>query len=818
MGVAALLFFSACNTTKYLNTEEAFLDENLIDIKTDQQIKKKGNLKYELSTLYKQRPNTNFLFVPREWFYYQVQDTLGQTKIRKGFKRWMMRQFGEEPVLYDPSLTESTERSMEYFLQHKGYFLAKVQSFYEYTDRQNKKIKISYEVRPNRQYLIDTVQFISRDSNIHRILQTLGKTTLLKKGSPVDVTLYEQESSRIVSFLKNEGYAYFTPNYVASLEADSSDYTARLKLEVLLPANDSIHRTYTIGDLYIYPTYDPANPIPSQIDTLAEGIYLVRDSSELLIREKVLIGSIYLKKGELFRQENYDRTNRQLSNLGVFRFVTIKGEPDPNEAGKINFRIFLTPNKRYAFGSDLEVNFNTSSSPLVPRQLLGVSGNLSYRHRNLLKGAELFITNLEGGVDLNVTNFDRPDSLINTLDLRIQSDLYLPKFVDFFNFYKLLDRMRIIRRPFYHAMLDKGATRFSLSYNYLERFDLFILNTFNTAFGYDFTPSSRHRYVINHFGVDFLSPKVFPLFEDLILKGNGILRQTFDTTQIFTGFLLRDFNYTYTGLSNRFGESSSFITRLELSGLEVFAVNALYNGLVAPDKRTTFTLPLGQERAQFFQFARFEFDFRHYWRMSKNQFFVLRAAIGLAAPFGYSTSVPYVKQFSAGGPQSVRAWNAREIGPGGFRDSLSRNPGTNPTLFYQAGEFKLDFNAEYRFPIFTLFGIKYEGALFLDAGNIWTTYKDTDKALARLRWTPLYNEDNQKIADNLFRYIAVGTGFGLRLDFSYFLFRLDVGMKLRNPFPVTDENNVILEETFWRSPFQNGIRDLNLNIGLGYPF
>lgn len=805
--------FSACNTTKFLGPDEVFLEENEIDLKTDQQIKKKGNFKYELTTLYKQKPNTNFLYIPREWFHYQVQDTLGQSKFKKGFKRWSMRQFGETPVLYDPGLTETTERSMEYFLQHKGYFLADVQSFYEYTDKENKKLRVSYEVRPGHQYLIDTVLFVSRDTNIQKILQNIRKQTLLKRGNPVDAALYEQEASRIVKNLRNQGYAYFGPNYVANLEADSNLFQAKLTLEVLLPPNDSIHRTFKVGDIFFYPDFDPSSLSPITTDTIGDGIFLVKDTTYFRLREKVLLNTLYLKKGELFRQENYDRTNQQLSNLGVFRFVTIKGEPDPVTPGVIHFRIYLTSTKRYAFGTDLEVN--TSNSPFIGRRLLGVSGNVSFRHRNLFKGAELLITNVEGGIDLNLNQFDQIDSLINTVDIRVQSDLYLPKFVDPFGFYSLLHNTRILRSSFYKSLQDKAATRFSLSYNYLERISLFTLKTLNTGFGYDFSPSNRHRYIINHLGIDYLIPQTTFLFDSLILEKNQNLKRSFDK-QLFTSLFFRDFSHTFTGLPNRFGESYSFISRVEFSGLEVFAANALYNR-ISPEKRDTFDLIIGQDTAQFSQYARFEFDFRHYRKLSKNQFLVFRAALGWATPFGFSTSVPYVKQFSAGGPQSVRAWNAREIGPGGYLDPLTQTPGVNPTLFYQTGEFKLDFNLEYRFPFFTLFGIRYEGALFIDAGNVWSTYPDETKRFARLRWTPLYNENNEKIADNLFKYMAVGTGFGLRLDFAYFIFRLDVGMKLRNPYPKIDAAGNV-EEVFWLDPAKYTLKDLNLNIGLGYPF
>lgn len=813
--LAGLTLLMSCQTTKFLKEEEIFLIENRIEFEKDFEYPKKGSLQYELSTLTKQQPNTNFFLIPREWFFYASQDTLDKSRFAKSIKRWQMRQFGEVPTLYNYDLAESAERQMEYYLQHKGFFQATVQSFPEYRNRSHTKVRVTYEVSPGRIYLIDSVQYLSRDTAIAALLQEARGETFLKKGSPMDERSYDQEVSRLTRYFRNHGYAYFTSSHFASLEADSNNHAIDLVMEVLLPPSDTIHRKYQVGKIFIYPQYNPAISEQYLTDSLGDSIYVQTVDRNFGVRARVLKNSVSLHPGQDYRQDDFDKTYQTFANLGVYRFVSIKETPAPDQPGVLDFHIYLSPKQRLEGGADLEVN--TSNSPFIGRRLLGFSGSLSLRNRNLLRGAELLVANAEGGLDIDLSQFDNLDSLVNTIDLRLSGDVYFPKFVDYFGVWKGLSALHLVRRPFYQALRDKGTTRLALSYNNVRRLDLYTINAFNASFGYDFRPNNRARYLINHVGIDYLSPRTTILFDTLILDKNEFLRRSFDR-QLFTGFLLRDISYTYTGLPNRFGESFSFIGQLELSGGEVFLANQLYNQIVRPDMRDTFRIQINEEDIFISQYARLDLDGRYFRRINNRQSVALRANIGLALPFGYSTSVPYVKQFFVGGPQSVRAWAAREIGPGGYLDPISADPDANPTLFYQTGDVKLEFNAEYRFQLITIFGVKYEGAIFLDAGNVYTL-RDTSRLYSQLRWNPIYDENNQKIGDNFLKYMAVGSGFGLRVDLTYFVFRLDVGIKLRNPYPTFRTNpDGSVDEIHWRNLFPFQFRELNYNIGLGYPF
>lgn len=814
-----LLTLSSCTTNKFLQEDESFLVENEIVFKTEEKIKKKGNLKTELGAYYRQKPNENFLLVPKEWFYYKLQDTVGASRFQKNLKNWQFRQFGEEPTIFSRALMEETSQNMKFYLQHKGYLDAEVEAFVEYNDRNGKRVGVTYEVYPNKVYLIDTVRFFSQDPRVNEQLQATAEQTELKKGSPLDVAAYEKEVNRITRHLRNEGYAYFQSSYVKELEADSSGQLVAMDLEVLLPFDQEQHQQYRIGNIYVYPTYQASQQDYYHIDQVVPNIFFIRGKEESAVKPKTIVNSIYLQKGELYRQEDYDRTYVSLGNLGVYRFVSIKEVRDSIQKDLLHFKILLTPNKRFQFGLNGEVN--TSNSPYIGRQLVGLSSNLSLIHRNIFRGAERLVSNIEAGVDLNTRNLDSLP-LINTFDFRLQTDLFIPKFVDYLGIYRLLHKAKAINQDNYDRIREKGTTRINFTYNYVQNIDFYTLNSLNAGFGYNFRGSRRTKYTINQIGIDYLSPITTLNFDTLILDQSPFLERSF-TKQLFTSVLLRDISINYRQTPNIFGQSNSVIARFELSGLEVFAANWLYNEIRSAPTPDTFSLRFPNDTVSFSQFVKLELDYRNYRKFNSKESFVWRLYAGVALPFGYSNSVPYVKQFFVGGPQSIRAWAAREIGPGGYRDPLTISDANNSfsTIFYQTGDVKLEFNLEYRFEIFSLFGIRYEGAIFLDGGNVYTLKEDPGRPLSQILWNARYNEKGVKTGDNFLKYIALGTGFGLRLDFSYFIFRLDLGLRLRNPYPILayDEyNGSVVKETYWADLSNFRLQDLNFNIGLGYPF
>ncbi|MCB0556345.1 MAG: BamA/TamA family outer membrane protein, partial [Phaeodactylibacter sp.] len=678
--ILALAFLSSCNTNRYLAGEEYLLKGNTIKLQDKGNIDRKRALKYELSLLYKQKENSKFFFIPREWFYYKVSGPEDTTK----FDRWQKRVIAEPPAIYDPALTQATVESMLYHLQYKGYFNAEVFSDI-FTKPKQKKIFVTYYVKPNQQFTIDTVSFFSEDTTINRILQETAKSSFLKPGAGIDGKLYDRERDRISRYLRNHGYAYFYPNYISPLEADTTQKpkAAKLFLEVQLPPEDSLHRAYTVGDITVYMDYTPGKTDSLLYDSLANGILLRTPRPQFRIKPETILESIFLKEGALYRQRDYDQTNRQLSALGVFRFVRIKQEADPADPNKLDFRIELTQNKKIEVGMDFELNY-ASRSASGAGNLIGLTVGPSFRNRNLLKGAELMINDLSAGVEVNPSpSAIRDGRFWNTVDLRLQTDLYLPRFVDNLGIWRFLNRAHLgkqklfVSDDFYRTMKENAATRFSASYNYLLILDFYEYNLFNGTFGFDFQRNSNQRVILNHIGIDYLVPITKEKF-DTILALNDFLARSFGE-QLFVSLLFRDLNYVYNARPNSRGNSSYMGLNLELSGAEIWSANSLYNVIL--NESEVFKLRLKEGKTvDFSQYVRARLDLRQFHQFTPKRSVAARLSVGIARPYGFTTDVPYVKQFFAGGPNSIRAWAPRGLGPGAYEDPLSLDRRNNTRL------------------------------------------------------------------------------------------------------------------------------------------
>ena len=799
---AASCLLSSCSVSKYLDVDEYLLTDNNIKLRTEEKIDNKRRLKYELSTLYEQETNGNFFFLPREWFYFKTQQDRDTTR----FDRWQRRVIAEEPAIFDEEKASRTVDAMRRYLRYRGYYDANV--FYDETVKpQKKKVSVTYYVRPNKQYLVDTIYFSSPDPRIARILKDIAPDTEFKKGVGLEGKRFDLEKKRISDYLRDHGYAEFYPNAFPPIEVDTTEapYQATLYMEVAPPEKDSLHPVYYVGEIHVYPNFDITIPEDSLQDTIIQNIHFhFPRGSDMSVKPKTILDNLFLQEGTLYQQSAFDRTNRQLGKLSVFRFVRIKQEKNPEAPGQLNFRIELSPTPPLQLGVDFELNYTNRSNNSGIGNLIGIFVSPSISNRNFLGGSELLVSNLTAGVEVNPNLAE--DRFWNTIDLRLQSDLYLPRFNDYLGLWRLFHRLpfnkagKQNKTSFYDQLERKASTRLSGSYNYTLLLDFYKYNLFTASYGYNLQTDQRNRFILTHLGLDYFQPTVRPAFQEL-LDANPFLERSFGN-QLFISLLFREFNYTHNEPPDALGRSSYFNINFETAGTEPWLGNTIYNAFAL----NSDTLRIGQ--TDFSQYVRLEADYRYYKEYNPRSGFAARLNFGVAQPFGYSTDVPYVKQFYGGGPNDIRAWAARELGPGGHIDSLTLNT-NNPLLFYQTGDLKLQLNLEYRFNIYW----RLNGAFFLDAGNIWTVRQDPSRPRAQFRFREdLYtNDDGQTYRlDPFYRQIAVGTGFGLRFDFTYFIFRLDLGLKLRYPYQWT-------QGRYWND-WDRLFQDTNLNFGLGFPF
>lgn len=808
---------SACNTTKFLQADEQLLKGNSIKFSKDSDIPNKRNLQYELEGFYKQKVNSRFFLIPREWFFFKAVDSRDSSK----FALWKKRVIAEEPAIYKEDLSLATAEDMETYLQKKGYYEAEVYADENY---RRQKAYVTYMVSSGTPLRIDTVVFSSRDAGIQQMLDHSSSRTLLRQGEIISESLFEAEKKRLTTYLRNNGYADFDSYYISPVEADTTvvPHTAQLYVEVLPPLQSPAHQVFNINQITIFPAYDPTKEESTYRDSLIGGMRFKLDPNNDLVYPEVITRSVYVKPGEKYNQEKINRTRSRLGLLGIYKFVRIEEQVSDADSNLVNIRIELTPNKKLATDLNFELNYTNRSTTSGSGNLLGIFLGPTFRNRNTFRGAELAITSLSAGLEIDPRI--KGSRFWNTIDLGIQTEIILPKFLDYFNIWKTIHKLpfnkerKATGEDFYQLQQDNATSRFSASYNYLQILDFYQYNLFNASFGYNLQRGNTQRFILNHFGIDFLNPSTQPAF-DALLAVNPFLERSFGK-QLFVSLLFRDFSYIYTGRKNRQGKSSFAGVNLELAGAEIWAGNALYNSFALQSD----TLKIGD--TDFSQYWKFDLDFRRYKDYSPKRSVAARFNIGVARPFGYTSDVPYVKQFYVGGPNSLRAWVQRGLGPGGYLDTLAQDPDNrfrlnpgNRFLLYQTGDLKMEFNMEYRFDIFWML----KGALFLDAGNIWTLKRDPDRCgsqfLLRKRILNSCGPDGTPhVNDPFYKQIAVGTGAGLRIDFSYFIIRLDMGVKLRYPFPRNLWQGPVNERQYWEDFKGWGFRDLTFNLGFGYPF
>ena len=769
-GLSVLL--TACNVTKHLNTAkgEHLLVSNTLELKAERRMSfaERSPLLYQLEGYYKQKPNQRAfgLFRTRLWLYYKYVN-----RQDKKFGRWMINRVAEPPVIYEDALAQRTALNFENQMRQRGYFNA-VASYDTDTINQY-KVKTKYTLVLGPLYHIDSIFFKSQDSLVQQVLDLTAGRTLLRTGDAVDGQVFEAERLRITSELKNRGYAYFTPNFI-EFTGDTTALKTDVTVEVLPPSDTSMHKIYSIGKIAVFSSLLPDVSYIRE-DTTINGIYFASADPKFQVKPERLYQEIALQPSWPYRQIDFDKTTHNLNALGVFRFVTVRPYQDSIQPDKINVAISFRPNKRLAVGAD--VDLNSSTSPSLARNLLGVSSSLSFRNRNLFRGAEHLQSNVQYNIEFGVG----ARRFIFSNEVKFQNELVFPRFFDYFGFWRGVHaihfgKKRIVPTSLYERMKADGQARYSLNYNYLNVTDFFAYNLVNTSFGYDIRSNPEHQYNIDQVGIDVLR------LADTLKVSNEFLARSF-SDQLFTGFILRAFNYNYASGTNRFGERWAFRFTSDLSGLEEFALNRLWS------------IPFGKQnwklgKLDFAQYLRLDLDATYTREFRKDLIGALRIGSGVIVPFGDTKDAPYVKQFYVGGPSSLRAWRIRELGPGAYYKEV-------PQPYYQAGDFRFEFNGELRFPL--IWWLK--GAVFLDGGNIWTLRQDDQRPGSQLRWDSYKN-------------IALGTGLGVRGDFSYFVLRLDFGLPLKLPYRPKDGGSYWVLKDFAHLKWSS----FNPNLAVGYPF
>jgi hypothetical protein len=696
-------------------------------------------------------------------------------------------EIGEAPVILDTFMSNASVKQIAKYCQNNGFFKAKVRDsvVLEPIKRGKKKIKrahVYYFIEPGLPYKIRNISYKMDDAELAQYVYNDSISCKILSGQPFQSDVITLERERIYKNLLNNGYYEFAQDFIYFL-VDSSVGNKKIDLTIGIKnftykaeqdGKDTImtrnHIRYFISHIYTITDFNPYKKTSyndTAVSTRAGLNYHFLYNGELNFRPGVLTNLITVFPGSSYSFANAEETYKRLSDLRAFKNINVVFERVTGSYNKLNMIIQMAPVMRQSYSAETELT-NTANN-------YGIGGSLVYQNRNTFKGAELMEIKLKGGLTAQKTfgsqdnssfNPVQVDRFFNTILFGPEFDLYFPR--AFFPW------------PFNHIKFKPSAapkTVLTSSGNYQERPE-FARTIINFSFGYQWKFKSYNFFYLTPFETNIVNvTRTSAAFQQALNNSNDFfLRNSFNNHITNVTRLTYFFNnQSKPRARNFFYFKSTFESAGNL--LRPFFKYVLNQ---TPNQNDSYTIG----EIPFAQFIRIENDFRYYKLIGKNSRVVFRFFGGLGYPFKNLKVLPYEKGFFAGGPNSVRAWKARSLGPGGF------SPASGEFNFDKIGDNQIEINIEYRFPIYKIFN----GAFFVDAGNVFLRKPDPLKPRAEFKINDFYT------------HLGIGTGAGLRLDLSFFIIRLDVAFRVHDP--------AIAPEDAW----QFNIRQSEFNFGIGYPF
>lgn len=806
--IVITIFTYSCSSTKYVPNNEYLLNKAVVKVDA------KDVSAFDLEAYIKQKPNfkTFEVFkVPLFMYNLSGQDTT----------RWYnkaLRSGGEAPVIYDSTQVSPSVDALSRIMTNLGYINAKVEPKITLKDKKadidfiiksgdatlidNYIINISDTVLPNnlRGNKLNIPQSIKQKiknnaDSLTSVNEILKYNTILKKGDRFNLELLDSERDRITSLLRQYGFWTFNKEYIGFI-ADTLDKKNAVDLELVIypfiergPNNEKInvpHKQFMVDKVDIYVDYDPLidGDLNSYIpkDTITRGNYRIfygKDGN--YIKPFVILGSTYIQPNRLYNEEWTNMTYNAMSQLSIMRNVNIRYDSYlENDTIKLKSVITAVPDKKQGISTEIE---GTNSAGFF-----GIGSALGYTHRNLFRGSELFDIKVRGSYEAVTPNFT--SFMDNYFEMGGEMSLTFPRFM--FPFLKKDLRKKL-----------KASTQFVASYTFQRRPDYFTRTVFSTGIKYIWEKRrnglSKHTFDLIDISYVHI-PKLYPRLANT-LSDNARLYSFTDQFIVGMSYTYSRTNANVNLLNNKtsnFNNRSTYSFRgsIESAGNGLYLFSLLANIKEENGSRKIFD-------TFFAQYIKGNMDYSKTIRVDEKNSIAWRLGAGIVYPYGNNKLVPFQKRFFAGGANSVRGWNIRELGPGFF---YLKDANFND----QSGDIRFDANIEYRSKLFW----KLEGAAFLDAGNIWT-----------IRGTERQYKGEFKF-DRFYKQIASAWGLGIRLDLKYVLIRLDCGWKLYDPADIpkykTTESGYDVPNGYrskWKvvHPFKIS-KNTAWHIAVGYPF
>lgn len=755
----------SCSTTKHVPDGKYLVNKVNISV-DDKTLNKK-----ELRNYLRQTPNHEILGGLK--FQLRVYNLSGRDST-KWFGKWM-RKLGQAPVIYDPTLTEASKSQLTLALVNKGYMDAVVNVD---TVKKDKKITVNYNIEAGEPHYINSLTYDIPDDSIKNIVFEDTTKLLLKPSDLFDRNVLEQQRIDIANQLRRKGYFGFSKDYITySADTTQGSKAVDLILHVKPPYANRIegyneHQPFYINKIYVVTDYDATierhitnyRNLPAKVYRDLNIVY----GDDKYLRANIIDDNCFIKAGEKYNSVDVDRTYQSFGRLGILKYINISFEPVGEIDGKLWLDAFvlLTKGKSQTVSVSLE-GTNSEGD-------LGFGVSTTYQHRNIAKGSETLSTKF--GINYESISGDI-QGLINNKYAEYSGEVNInfPKFI--FPFLKKSFRQKI-----------RANTEFGASFTYQERPE-YTRVIAGTGWKYKWTErGSMINHVFDLLDINYVYlPQITDSFLDQIAPDNPLLRYSYEDH-----FIMRigySFYYTNkkhtTGITNHVYQPNVFTVR---AGVET-AGNLLHLITSASkQKKDPNTQAYKVFGIQYSQYIKFNADYSLNHSFDHRNSLVFHIGAGAAIPYGNTTILPFEKRFYSGGANSVRGWSVRTLGPGKYNGNNSVS-----SFMEQCGDIRLDMNLEYRAKLFWVF----ELAAFIDAGNIWTIKYYENQPGGVFKFNQFYKQ------------IAAAYGLGLRMNFNYFLLRLDLGMKAFNPaegqerFPLVNPN------------FK---RDYALHFSVGYPF
>lgn len=760
--ICSLLIFilASCSTTKYVPEGSFLLDDLAIEV-DNKEVKAS-----EIGMYVRQRPNT-------KWFNLLKMQLFVYGWSGRDSTKWInraLRRLGDAPVIVDWEETERSRQEMTKAVQNLGYLGARVTSDHA---SKGKKLRITYHVQTGPPYIVRTIRHDIPDEHVAEYVRNDSAATLLRPGMYMDVNVLDQERQRISSLLRHHGYYRFNKEYI-TYSADTVRGTHNVDLTLrlaLYPQGDSLvrHRQYTIDRIAFITEYDITRSSALSSIEINDSIhyqgYPIYYKDKLRLRPRVLTNALSFAPGEPYDEQAVQRTLSNFGRLQALKYTNIRFfETERADSTLLSAYVMLTRNKQHSVTFEIE-GTNSAGD-------LGAAAAVSFQHRNLFHGSEQLMLRLRGAYEA-VSGLQGNYRDEDYTEFSAEATLNFPRFM--FPFLPH-DFQRKIR----------ASTEFGLQYSYQLRPE-FTRIVASASWSYKWGGLQRRNFQhrIDLLDVSYLyMPWISEDFQEQYLEQdeNYILKYNYEDRFIVrTGYSLvyNSAGSTLAAGNTITGNAYSVRFNLESAGNVLYLLGRM--GAMKENDEGEYTLL----NIPFAQYVRADLDFAKNFVIDERNSLAIHLGGGIVIPYGNATVVPLEKRYFAGGANSVRGWSIRDLGPGTF-------PGDGNYL-NRTGDVKLDASVEYRTRLFW----KFNGAFFVDAGNVWTirNYEDQPGGQFRLK--------------HFLKEVAVSYGLGLRLDLDFFILRFDGGMKAINP-----------ESGAKRYPISspNFGRDFAIHFAVGYPF